>query len=77
MKKGIMLFVLMMMLLQLASCSKIGSETGIDDITKYLSGIEKYEATCELTMLKNDKTVKNDIVIDYLNPNYYKVVFYK
>ena len=75
MKKGIMLFVLMMMLLQLASCSKIGSETGIDDITKYLSSIEKYEATCELTMLKNDKTVKNDIVIDYLNPNYYKVVF--
>lgn len=60
----------------LTGCNKPSiSSNGIKVATDYLTSLDSYELSCDMTVYRTNKSVKMDVTVDYLKPNYYKVCF--
>ena len=60
----------------ITGCSK-SKEYKVKDVVEYLEELNSYTLTSTMTMNKDSKTISMDITVDYLKPDYYKVVFGK
>ncbi len=74
--KKLIYSILFGLMLLLTSCNKTDVKTdGIKVATEYLSSLDSYELSCDMTVYRANKNIKMSIVVDYLKPNYYKVCF--
>ena len=70
------ILLMMLCLCVLTGCGK-NKECQVDDVVKYIEELKSYSLTSTMTINKENKTISMDIAVDYLAPNYYKVVFGK
>ena len=68
------LLLMILMLTVLTGCNK-NKNHSVNDVVKYLEGLDSYSLTSTMKINKEDKTISLDVTVDYLAPNYYKVVF--
>lgn len=74
--KKIIYSILCLFMLCLTGCNKSDVKTdGIKVATEYLSSLDSYELSCDMTIYRTNKDIKMEVVVDYLKPNYYKVCF--
>lgn len=74
--KKIIYSILCGLMLLLTGCSKTDVKTdGIKVATEYLSSLDSYELSCDMTVYRANKNIQMSVVVDYLKPNYYKVCF--
>ncbi len=58
----------------ITSCSKeIDKEKSIKSFTDYANNLEQYQLKGEMEIARKSDSVKFQVCVDYLNPNYYKV----
>ncbi len=70
--------ILGLILLGLVVLTGCKSNQKVDEVTRvtnYLSGLNSYSLTSNMTMKRADKNVSVQVEVDYLSPSYYKVCF--
>lgn len=74
--KKIIYSILCGLLLLLTGCNKSDVKSdGIKVATDYISSLDSYELSCNMTVYRENKDIKLGVVVDYLKPSYYKVCF--
>ena len=73
--KKIILFIIAGFMFILGACSSRNTSNEFDTFDKAVSNLDSYSLTANMTIYKFDKEINADIKVDYLKPDFYKVVF--
>lgn len=67
------LIICVMLLFSLVACDKEDASDYKEKLISFSSEIKEYNLKAEMTVVKEEGNASFDIVVDYLEPNYYKV----
>ena len=67
------LFICVMLLFTLLSCDSKDASDYKEKLISYSSELKEYNLKAEMSVVKDEGNISFDIVVDYLEPNYYKV----
>lgn len=67
------ILICVLLLFCLTACSKEDNKDYKKELLEYSSNLTKYELEAQMVVVKNEGNVTFDVVVSYLEPNYYKV----
>lgn len=73
-KKKWIVFLLLVLVLGITGCKKDSKDTLINKMVEFNTNLKEYTVDANMDIVREETTVKFDVQVSYLQPNYFKVI---